>query len=55
MKKGRAGGLLIIAILAILLMACGLTMAFGLHNVSKILFLTVVALLIGIWIGIRKK
>ena len=51
----RAGGLLGVAVVALMLAACGLTMAFGLYDISKQLFIAVVVALILILVISRRK
>ena len=51
----RAGGLLGVTVIGLLLIACGLTLAFGLYGISKQLFILIVALLIAIQVIFKMK
>lgn len=49
----RIAGLLGVIMIGMLLMGCGLALAFGNYSLSTILFCTVVALLVAIKVGLK--
>ncbi len=55
LSLARAGGLLTVAVIGLMVAACGLTMAFGLYRISKLIFLATLAALVVVQLIARRK